>query len=97
MSDYDSDSDEDDDEDLTGVTFKVKSDPIVSEGTNRIKPKVQQPIGDLMEFSAPSRKFVSTTPKYTPGRKALVIRDANVSSPLVKRGAPVEEVDEDDW
>jgi hypothetical protein len=105
MSDLDSDLDSEEGDDLTGVTFKVRPDGPQVERAMKLKPKVYLPTaGDLMDFS-PSSKTVmfdklsvgSTTPKYTPGRKALVSRDANVSSPLVMRGPLVDEEDDEDW
>ena len=106
MSDLDSDSDSGNENDLTGVTFKVRPDGPLQETVMKLKPKVHlPPSGDLMEFSTSNRPGVSvdklsvgsTTPKYTPGRKALVSRDANVSSPLVMRGPLVDEEDDEDW
>lgn len=63
------------------------------------RPRVIQQTskGDLMEFSSPANRgggvratptkvlnvMGSTTPKYTPSRRALVFMDANVRSPLV--------------
>ena len=87
MSDEESDSEGEDE--TSGVTFKVKSDGRPSSGL-KMKMKLKQGgNGDLMEFSAPARMekvwIGSTTPMYTPGRKALVIRDANLASPLVRK------------
>jgi len=83
MSDQESDSENEDE--ASGVTFKAKSG-----GRPQSKMKLKQGgTGDLMEFSAPARMdkvwIGSTTPMYTPGRKALVIRDANLASPLVRK------------
>lgn len=87
MSDEESDSEGEDE--TSGVTFKVKTDERPSSGM-KMKMKLKQGgNGDLMEFSAPARMekvwIGSTTPMYTPGRKALVIRDANLASPLVRK------------
>jgi hypothetical protein len=87
MSDQGSDSEGEDE--TSGVTFKVKSDGRPQSGM-KLKMRVKQSgTGDLMEFSAPARMekvwIGSTTPMYTPGRKALVIRDANLASPLVRK------------
>ena len=98
MSDrgLDSDSDSEGQDESAGVTFKVKSDNSRSQSSlkTKLNPK-SNASGDLMEFSAPARMqkiyLGSTTPMYTPGRKALVIRDANLASPLVKRKVVREE------
>jgi hypothetical protein len=97
MSDRGLDSEEEEADESAGVTFKVKSDSGGRSHSSlkmKVKPKVV-PSGDLMEFSAPARMdkifLGSTTPMYTPGRKALVIRDANLASPLVSRKAVVGE------
>jgi hypothetical protein len=87
MSDQDSDSEGEDES--SGVTFKGKSNGRPQSGM-KMKMKLKQiGTGDLMEFSAPARMekvwIGSTTPMYTPGRKALVIRDANLASPLVRK------------
>ena len=87
MSDQESDSENEDE--ASGVTFKVKSGGRPQSGM-KMKMKLKQGgTGDLMEFSAPARMdkvwIGSTTPMYTPGRKALVIRDANLASPLVRK------------
>jgi hypothetical protein len=85
----DQDSDSEGEDEASGVTFKVKSNGRPQSGM-KMKMKLKQSgTGDLMEFSAPARMekvwIGSTTPMYTPGRKALVIRDANLASPLVRK------------
>jgi hypothetical protein len=85
----DQDSDSEGEDEASGVTFKVKSNGRPQSGMKMKMKLKQNGTGDLMEFSAPARMekvwIGSTTPMYTPGRKALVIRDANLASPLVRK------------
>jgi hypothetical protein len=85
----DQDSDSEGEDEASGVTFKVKSNGRPQSGMKMTMKLKQSGTGDLMEFSAPARMekvwIGSTTPMYTPGRKALVIRDANLASPLVRK------------
>jgi len=85
----DQESDSEGEDEAPGVTFQVRSNGRPQSGM-KMKMKLKQSgTGDLMEFSAPARMekiwIGSTTPMYTPGRKALVIRDANLASPLVRK------------
>jgi hypothetical protein len=86
VSAVDSDSEDDSDDDLTGLTFKVRADATVT--TQQVnRPRVVQTLsaGEVkaINLSAIDKLAGTTTPKYTPGRKALGSRDANVRSPLV--------------
>jgi hypothetical protein len=85
----DQESDSEGEDEASGVTFKVKSNGRPQSGLKMTMKLKQSGTGDLMEFSAPARMekvwIGSTTPIYTPGRKALVIRDANLASPLVRK------------
>lgn len=103
-SDSDSDGESDDRDDLTGVTFKVKSDSSTNISQSARKPtqaKIIQSEDLNMSMNRVSpaldKLMGSTTPKYTPGRKALVSRDANLRSPLVRLASTNREEEDDDW
>jgi hypothetical protein len=103
-SDSDSDGEGDDRDDLTGVTFKVRSDSSTKISHSARKPtqaKIIQSEDMSMSMNRVSpaldKLMGSTTPKFTPGRKALVSRDANVQSPLVRLASTNREEEDDDW
>ena len=96
--DSDSGDDTDDTDDLEGVTFKPKqtarppSRPrVIHNGNVDIE-------NTITHSHTPNKPHMSdtTTPKYTPNRRALVFRDANVRSPLVSTSEQNESGEEMD-